>query len=339
MAKTLGVSMIVKNESECITSCLESIKDADEIVICDTGSEDNTVELCKKYTDKIYTDYFWQDNFAEARNVSLSHCTADYVLIIDADETLNCSVEGIKHVLNSYMAKEVEGHVIQYLGMLFSVQTGVEIVESIRIIKNDPLIKWEGAVHNTLTYKGSNEQLKAQCYKSKFEITSGYSSSHFKDPDRSLRILTKQLAIDPGNLRYQYYIAREYISRRMDPANSDKVEELLDKIIYWLEKYESAGFYVDWTNEFADALYLLALAYFEKVLVTKDVSWWTKGFIAALKSFAILPSYQAPAKLLCDAMLQIPGTKGIVRYKAAHEFWKFVASKCSNQGVAQIRKV
>ena len=336
--KTLGVSLIVKNESESIEACLNSLKGIDEITICDTGSEDNTIEICKKYTDKVYTDYLWQDDFAEARNVSLSHCTADYVLIIDADETLNCSIEGIKHVLNSYMTKEVEGHTLQYFGMLFSVQTGVEIVESIRIIKNDPLIKWEGAVHNILTYNGSNERLKAQCYKSKFEIKSGYSPSHFKDPDRSLRILTKQLEINPGNTRYQYYIAREYISRRMDPANKDHIEEFLDQIIFWLEKYESTGFLVDWTNELADALYLLSLAYFEKVIVTKDVTWWYKGIVAALKSFAVLPSYQAPAKLLCDAMLQIPGTKGIVRYKAAHEFWKFVASKCSNQGVAQIRK-
>jgi glycosyltransferase involved in cell wall biosynthesis len=337
--KTLGASLIVKNESECIEACLNSLKGMDEIVIVDTGSEDNTVELCKKYTDKIYTDYLWQDDFAEARNVSLSHCTTDYVFIIDADDTLNCSVEGIKHVLNSYMTKEVEGHVIQYLGMLFSVQTSIETIESIRIIKNDPLIKWEGAVHNILTYNGSNERLKAQCYKTKFEIKAGYSPSHFRDPDRSLRILTKQLEIDPKNIRYQYYMAREYISRRMDPANKERIPEFLDLIIYWLERYESIGFFVDWTNELADALYLLSLAYFEKVLVTKDVTWWHKGIVAALKSFAVLPSYQAPAKLLSDAMMQIPGTKGIVQYKAAHEFWKFVASKCSNQGVAQIRKV
>jgi|WetSurMetagenome_2_1015567.scaffolds.fasta_scaffold00103_37 glycosyltransferase involved in cell wall biosynthesis len=337
--KSLGVSMIVKNESECIEACLESIKGVDEIVIVDTGSEDNTVELCKKYTDKVYTDYSWQDDFSEARNVSLSHCTADWILIIDADEVLKCSIEGLRHVLNSYMAKNVEGHTIRYMGMLFAVHTGVEIVESIRIIKNDPSIKWEGAVHNSLTLDGNNEHLKNSCYKSKFEIASGYSPAHFKDPNRSLRILTKQLELNPDNTRYQYYMAREYIARRMNPENKDQVDELLDKIIFWLEKYDAIAFHGDWTNELADALYLLALAYFEKVMVTKDISWWHKGFVSALKSFAVLPSYQAPAKLLCDAMLEIPGSKGMVKYRAAHEFWQLIASKCSNAGVAQLRKV
>lgn len=46
--KSIGVSMIVKNESEMIQACLESVKGADEIVIVDTGSDDNTVELCKQ---------------------------------------------------------------------------------------------------------------------------------------------------------------------------------------------------------------------------------------------------------------------------------------------------
>ncbi len=338
MAKTLGASLIVKNEAESIETCLNSLKGIDEIVICDTGSDDDTVAICKKYTDKVFTDYTWQDDFSEARNVSLSHCTTDYVLIIDADEVLACSIEGIKHVLNSFMTKEVEGHILKYQGMLFSVKTQAEVVESIRIVRNDPAIKWEGAVHNVLTYNGSNDDLRLMCYKSQFNIDSGYSPSHFKDPDRSLRILTKQLELDPTNLRYQYYMAREYISRRMAPANNDKIEEYLDQIIFWLEEYELQAFYLDWTNEFADSMYLLALAYFEKVITTKDVRWWHKGITAALKSFLVLPSYSAPAKLLSDAMLQIPGTKGMVKYQAAHDFWEFVASKCSNSGVMQIRK-
>jgi glycosyltransferase involved in cell wall biosynthesis len=333
--KTLGVSMIVKNESQDIEKCLNSIKGVDEIVIVDTGSEDNTVEICKRYTDKVYTDYKWNDDFAEARNVSLSKCTTDYVLIIDADEVLDCSIEGIRHILNSYMTKEVEGHKVTFSGMLFSVQTVAETVESIRIIRRDSLIKWEGAVHNMVTYDGSNERMKNLCYKSKFEIKSGYSAAHFKDPDRSLRILTKQLEIDPTNTRYMYYISREYISRRMNPDNVNHVDELLNKIIYWLEKYDSIGFKKEWTNELADALYLLALAYFEKLVLTKDTDWYFKGVVSALKAFAVLPSYKAVSKLLGDAMMSLPGGQN---YPAAAQFWRFVSDKASNSGVAQIRK-
>jgi len=340
--KTLGVSMIVKNESEMIEACLDSVKGADEIVIVDTGSEDKTIELCRKYTDKVYTDYKWNDDFAEARNYSLSKCTTDYVLIVDADEVLQCSIEGIRQMFK-FMTKQVEGHDLKYMGMIFIIKTQVETVESIRVIRREPSIRWESAVHNMLTLNGSNPALKNACYKTKFEIKSGYSPSHFLDPERSLRILQKQLDLDGSNTRYMYYIAREYISRRMQygnpdqfPENKQNVDECLDKIIYWLEKHEAIAFNMEWTNELADALYCLSLAYFEKVMVTKDISWWYKGITTAIKAFLVLPSYKAVAQLLSDAMMQLPGHN---KYPAASKFWGAVAAQCNNAGVAQIREI
>lgn len=330
--KTIGASLIVKNESGCVETCLKSIQGLDEIVILDTGSEDDTVRICKRY-GKVYTDYVWNDDFAEARNKSLEQCTTDFVLIIDADEILDCSIEALR-LMVKFMTKDIEGRIIKYMAMMFSVNTQAEIVESIRIIRRDPAIRWEGAVHNVLTLDGSNDKLRALCYKSKLQITSNYSPAHFIDPDRSLRILTKQLEKDPLNTRYMYYIAREYISRRMNPENKDQIDELLNKIIYWLEKHESLTFTTLWTNELADGLYCLSLAYFEKVITTKDLSWWYKGVIAAMKSFMILPSYKAPAQLLSDAMMRFPtGDK----YPAASQFWGMIANQANNAGVMQIR--
>ena len=51
---TLSVSMIVKNEERVLARCLESVKEADEIIIVDTGSTDRTREIATKYTDKYY---------------------------------------------------------------------------------------------------------------------------------------------------------------------------------------------------------------------------------------------------------------------------------------------
>lgn len=314
--------MIVKNEAECIEKCLQSVKDADEIVICDTGSEDNTIELCRKYTDKVYTDYKWNDDFAQARNHSLDKCTADYVLIIDADEVLTDTVQSIKAVLNS-------GFMHKYKGMTFRVKTIMEEIESCRVIKRDPSIRWHGAVHNVLAENGKSESLKNQCYKSRFLIDAGFSPAHLKDPDRSLRILTAQLEKDPSNTRYMYYLAREYITRRMRPENKDMIEDLLDKIIFWLEKYESIAFYQDWTNELADALYCLGLAYIEK-------KRWHDAVLANMKSFLVLPTYKAPARFLEVAFKDMPGGN---KYPAASIFWGTVAKMASNNGVAQIREL
>jgi len=85
----LSVCMIVKNEEQHLKQCLESIKNlADEIVIVDTGSTDKTKDIAKEYTSKIY-DFVWNNDFAEARNFSLSKASGDWILYLDADESIS----------------------------------------------------------------------------------------------------------------------------------------------------------------------------------------------------------------------------------------------------------
>ena len=50
---TLSVILITKNEAELVARCLESVKWADEIIVLDSGSADDTVEICKRYTDQV----------------------------------------------------------------------------------------------------------------------------------------------------------------------------------------------------------------------------------------------------------------------------------------------
>ena len=83
----LSVVMIVKNEEAMLGKCLESVKEADEIVITDTGSKDKTKEVALKYTNKFYeNEYTWNDNFAEARNYAKNKATGDWIFVLDADE-------------------------------------------------------------------------------------------------------------------------------------------------------------------------------------------------------------------------------------------------------------
>lgn len=101
-AKTLAVCMIVRNEEKMLAGCLDSIQNvADEIIIIDTGSNDATVEIAKKYGAKI--SYFeWINDFAAARNESLKLCTSDWILYLDADERLSPESQGyIKTYINN----------------------------------------------------------------------------------------------------------------------------------------------------------------------------------------------------------------------------------------------
>lgn len=114
----LSFNMIVQNEAKRIEPTLKCIKDiADEIVIIDGGSKDNTVSLCKKYTDKVYYNNFSGD-FAFQKNFANFKCSGRWIFNIDADETLNPQlIKDLKDLL-----KVNENIDIFYLARLNKIQ-------------------------------------------------------------------------------------------------------------------------------------------------------------------------------------------------------------------------
>lgn len=85
---TISVCMIMMNEEGFLERCFRSIKRyVDEIVIVDTGSTDNSVNIARQYTDKIVR-VKWEDDFAAARNTSLDLATKDWILVLDPDEVI-----------------------------------------------------------------------------------------------------------------------------------------------------------------------------------------------------------------------------------------------------------
>lgn len=84
---SLSVIIITKNEAKNISSCLESLKFADEIIVLDSGSTDETVSLAKQYTSKVY-EVDWP-GFGIQKNRALEKCHSEWVLSIDADEIVS----------------------------------------------------------------------------------------------------------------------------------------------------------------------------------------------------------------------------------------------------------
>ena len=84
----LSLCMIVKNEAVNLPRCLASVKDlADEMIVIDTGSGDDTPTIAERAGAKV-NFLIWGDDFAHARNVSLDQATQEWILVLDADETL-----------------------------------------------------------------------------------------------------------------------------------------------------------------------------------------------------------------------------------------------------------
>lgn len=81
----LSVIIITRNEAHNIRACLESVAWADEIIVVDAGSSDETVSLCREFTPHVYVHGDWP-GFGPQKNRALGHATKEWVLSLDADE-------------------------------------------------------------------------------------------------------------------------------------------------------------------------------------------------------------------------------------------------------------
>lgn len=115
---TISLCMIVKNEGAILDRCLSSIADLmDEIIVVDTGSNDNTKDVALKYTDKVF-DYVWEDDFAAARNFAFSKATMEYIYAPDADEVIDQENHRRFSLLKQYLLPQIEIVQMEYLTKL-----------------------------------------------------------------------------------------------------------------------------------------------------------------------------------------------------------------------------
>ncbi|HPI37513.1 MAG TPA: glycosyltransferase family 2 protein [Ignavibacteriaceae bacterium] len=87
MKSTLSVVVIAFNEGKNIRSCLESAKWADEIVVVDSGSTDDTMLIAKDFTDKIISKKW--EGYSTQKQFALDQANCDWVLSLDADERIS----------------------------------------------------------------------------------------------------------------------------------------------------------------------------------------------------------------------------------------------------------
>ncbi|HEY7677988.1 MAG TPA: glycosyltransferase family 2 protein [Candidatus Methylomirabilis sp.] len=91
MRERLSVTIVCVDAQEKIRACLESVAWADEIVVCDSGSRDETLAICGQYTDRLYTDP-WR-GFGAHKNLALERAAHPWVLSLDADERVTPALE------------------------------------------------------------------------------------------------------------------------------------------------------------------------------------------------------------------------------------------------------
>lgn len=204
----LSLSMIVKNEEKHLANCLESVKNVvDEIVLVDTGSTDDTLEVAKKYSAKIF-HFEWINDFSAARNFALEKSTGDWILYLDADECLSQkSISELKRITKfpkrqAYKCK---------INNVDEINSRPSIMTYTRLFPNDNRIRFSGKIH---------EQIETALLENKFAIkNSSLEIDHYgynltkedlgKKAKRNLSILLQQYSESKSSY-YAFHLGQTY---------------------------------------------------------------------------------------------------------------------------------
>jgi hypothetical protein len=165
----LALSMIVRDAALALPACLESVRGVvDELVIADTGSTDETVEIALGFDARV-VPVPWTDDFAAARNNALASVTSDWVLVLDADEQLDPAAGGQIHSLindesTSAYQVTIRNYVLSLEDRIWdraakpndsqfpsaSRYPAYVEHESVRLFRRDPEIYFVGRVHESV---------------------------------------------------------------------------------------------------------------------------------------------------------------------------------------------
>lgn len=208
----LSICMIVKNEEKNLSRCLNSLESlrkrvATELIVVDTGSSDNTVEIAKQYHANIFY-HLWNNDFSSMRNISLDYAKGEWILIIDADEALQ-SCDDMVEFLNQEHDKDIAGATLYVQNV--KNEEGTILSSSLispRIFRNNSGMHYEGEVHNSPIFYGNLKEIPEVIYHY------GYINSDKelmeKKFQRTSKLLLNHLSKNPENIYYRYQLATTY---------------------------------------------------------------------------------------------------------------------------------
>lgn len=208
----LSICMMIKNEEKNLRRCLDSLQPLresipSELIIVDTGSEDNSIAIAKEYTDKVYT-HPWNNDFSEIRNITISYAQGEWVFILDADEELE-SAKGIIDFFATPIDKEIGAAALTGKNLTTEDDKNhFASVLTIRIFRRTSTFHYEGAVHNIPVIEGNVFDTGASILHYGF-------LSHDKELmerkfQRTSQLLKEELKKDPDNIYYWYQLGNSY---------------------------------------------------------------------------------------------------------------------------------
>ena len=190
----ISACVIVKNEEKNITQWLNNMRQiADEIVVVDTGSTDNTINILENANITPY-HFTWRNDFAAAKNYAIQQATGDWIVFLDADEYFDASsVKRFRTEMTRYHANKKIGAI---MCQLVNIDTDnrnkiIDTMIQVRIFRNNKDIYYKNPVHEQLVTK-PGKYIMQKCFDLQI-IHIGYSAGILrKKAERDLPILQQR---------------------------------------------------------------------------------------------------------------------------------------------------
>jgi glycosyltransferase involved in cell wall biosynthesis len=241
--QTIGVCVIVKNEERNIVPLIDSLYELspEAIYLTDTGSTDKTLENAQRAASRnnfqlSVSNFEWCDDFAKARNFNFSQAKTDWILWLDADDTLE-NGNNLRNLVEKANQIGVDGLYLPYRYQVEPMtQKDVVVHSKLRAVKNGKYAWTEIApIHENL-FPIDKSQSKV-AYDETVKVRHWRDESSFKDSGkRNIRILealrAKELAAGKPDQRTIFLLGREYDGQ----GNKDKAIEYL-KLYLTKDKY------------------------------------------------------------------------------------------------------
>ena len=222
----LSLCMIVKNEQSVLARCLDSVRGlADELIVVDTGSTDETAQVAARYGARILTFDFGVVDFAAARNHALAHATGRWILVLDADERLDG--EDVPLVRELIAGDDNAGYYLERLNVRPDAQDSTTDYV-VRLFPNRPAYRFQGRVHETAD--ASILAAGGRLLRTGIRIHHDFAS----DPESRRRrnlwyigVLNEEIAANPRDDSRLDFLAAEYHQLGM----IDKAAEVTERIV------------------------------------------------------------------------------------------------------------
>jgi glycosyltransferase involved in cell wall biosynthesis len=197
--------MIVRDEMENLPKSLGAAAELfDEAVVVDTGSKDDTPELAREYGARV-TTIDWPDDFAQARNVSIAQASGDWIMWLDADNSVSAvDVERIREKLNP--DKRSILHAVEVVVPSFE-----QLVQK-RVFPRRPDVFFQGRVHEQLVHPPDFESVMTPAR----VLHWGYADKVAARSKglRNLRLLVEMAKDDSADPYVNYQLGRTLVNLR-----------------------------------------------------------------------------------------------------------------------------